>query len=395
MRSIADSLKLARELAPTRGITRVTDTTPLDRIGIPVYASVRPGAAKGSLCVSAGKGLLPEEAQIGAYMEAIEFSFAEEGRSHVRLEEVRIGDMLAGFGGRSGFADFCPLMGRTGTDDDMIKVVRAELVGSGAAVFVPAELVFLPFENAGPDIKFGRGTSSGLASGNSVHEASVHALAEIIEHDIASFEFIRDTSCLVDTARLPAALSALVQKIERADLQVYLRNVDNCFGIPYFHAVIIENSEHAAVNICGGYGVHPIKEVAAVRALAEAAQSRLSTIHGGRDDLTKYPETWAAQGRERELEALAAYRAELGDASRMVDFEAIADWSGQVSDVDSAWTAMVAALARNGIDHIARIEFTEPHHHLHVVKLVIPRMEACSADSMRFGPRLRAYVNQL
>lgn len=328
-------------------------------------------------------------------MEAIEFSFAEEGRSHVRFEEVRIADMLAGFSGRPEFADFCPLMGRTGVDDDMIKVVRAELVASGAAVFVPAELVFLPFENAGPDIKFGRGTSGGLASGNSVHEASVHALAEIIEHDIASFEFIRDTSCLVDTARLPATLSALVQKIERADFQVYLRNVDNCFGIPYFHAVIIENSEYAAVSICGGYGVHPIKEVAAVRALAEAAQSRPSTIHGGRDDLTKYPETWAAQGRERELEALAAYRAELGDASRVVDFEAIADWSGPVTDVDSAWTAMVAALARNGIDHIARVEFTEPHHRLHVVKLVIPRMEACSADSMRFGPRSRAYVNQL
>lgn len=395
VRSIADTLKLAKELAPTRGITRVTDTTPLDRIGIPVYASVRPDAAKGSLCVSAGKGLLPEEAQIGAYMEAIEFSFAEEGRSHVQFKEVRIADMLVGYGDQFEFGDFCPLMGRTGGDDEVIKVVGAELVGSGAAVLVPAELVFLPFENAGPDIKFGRGTSSGLASGNSVLEASVHALAEIIEHDIASFEFIRDTSRLVAIGSLPATLSALVQKIARADFQVYLRNVENCFGIPYFHAVIIENSVQAAVNICGGYGAHPIREVAAVRALTEAAQSRLSTIHGGRDDLTKYPETWAAQGRERELEALAAYRAELGDSSRMIDFEAIPDWSDQVSDVDSAWTAMVGALAKIGIDQIARVEFTEPHHHLHVVKLVIPKMEACSADIMRFGPRLRSYVNQL
>lgn len=114
MRSIADTLKLAKVLAPARGITRVTDTTPLDRIGIPVYASVRPGAAKGSLCVSAGKGMLPEEAQIGAYMEAIELSFAEEGRSHVQLQQVRIADMLAGYGygDAPAFADFGPLMGR-------------------------------------------------------------------------------------------------------------------------------------------------------------------------------------------------------------------------------------------------------------------------------------------
>ena len=67
-RSAEESLKYAQEIAANLGITRVTDTTWLDRIGIPVYASIRPNAAVGSLCVNAGKGLRDVEAKIGAYM---------------------------------------------------------------------------------------------------------------------------------------------------------------------------------------------------------------------------------------------------------------------------------------------------------------------------------------
>ncbi|WP_188568143.1 YcaO-like family protein [Undibacterium terreum] len=393
VRPIAESLKYAKELAVLRGITRVTDTTPLDRIGIPVFASIRPGAVEGSLCVNAGKGLLPEEAQIGAYMESIEFSFAEEGGAHVGFQQSTIAEMLASYDGQLELSDFSPLMGKTAGPSDKIKVTPAELVGTGKAVLVPSELVFLPFLSADAEPLFGRGTSCGLASGNSVEEASVHALAELIEHDIASFEFIHDTSSLIDTTQLTGAARALVEKIEQADFHVYLRHVENCFGMPYFHAVIAENSEFAAVNICGGYGVHPVKEIAAIRALAEAAQSRLSTIHGGRDDLSKYPKLWGELGRAAELAAIAEYRAELADNSREVDFESIADWSGSELSLDAAWTAMVDALNKNGIHQIIRVVFTEPQHKLQVVKLIVPKMEDCHSGSMRFGPRLRAYVN--
>jgi DHA3 family macrolide efflux protein-like MFS transporter len=70
-RSVEESLKYAEEIAPRLGITRVTDTTWLDRVGIPVFASIRPAAAAGSLCVNAGKGLREIEAKVGAYMEAM------------------------------------------------------------------------------------------------------------------------------------------------------------------------------------------------------------------------------------------------------------------------------------------------------------------------------------
>ena len=44
-----------------------------------------PTAAPGSLCVNAGKGLRSIEAEVGAYMEAIEFALAEPGASNVAV----------------------------------------------------------------------------------------------------------------------------------------------------------------------------------------------------------------------------------------------------------------------------------------------------------------------
>jgi ribosomal protein S12 methylthiotransferase accessory factor len=394
-RSIEDTLRLARLIAPLRGITRVTDTTPLDRLGIPVFSSIRPSGAKGSLCVHAGKGATLQDAKVGAYMEAIEFSYAEIGKSPVKYFLTEAQEMLSSYGEDISFSDFCPLMGRTCAPEEKIKVVSAELVGKNKKVLVPAELVFLPLDMSDENPYFCRGSSIGLASGNSVLEASVHALAEIIEHDIASFEFIADTSRMVNTEKLSGIPATLIKKIKDADFHVYVRYVENCFNIPYFHAVIIDKTLNAAVNVCGGYGVHPNKEIAIVRALTEAAQSRLSTIHGGRDDLTKYPDIWLNFGRDKEIEALNEYRTKISDSTRSIDFDAIEDWSNNANSIPAAWKKMESILKINGMNHILRVTFTEPNDLLHVVKLIIPKMEACTYDSMRFGPRLRKYVANL
>ena len=52
------------------GITRVADITGMDRIGIPVYAAIRPDSK--SLAVDSGKGITREQAKCSAVMEAIE-----------------------------------------------------------------------------------------------------------------------------------------------------------------------------------------------------------------------------------------------------------------------------------------------------------------------------------
>src|SRR5512139_281935 len=61
------------------GVTRVADITNLDRIGIPVFSSIRPMAAKGAVSVYNGKGATPTEARVSAMMEGIERYSAEAG----------------------------------------------------------------------------------------------------------------------------------------------------------------------------------------------------------------------------------------------------------------------------------------------------------------------------
>ena len=72
LRSVAPELteRRARQLMPALGISRVTDITRLDRLGLPVHASVRPRGR--TLRVHAGKGMLVDEARVGALMEAVE-----------------------------------------------------------------------------------------------------------------------------------------------------------------------------------------------------------------------------------------------------------------------------------------------------------------------------------
>ena len=89
----AETQNLAQRLMPALGISRVADITRMDRLGLPVYASIRPRGL--ALCVNAGKGLSPLDAQVGALMEAIEFTVAEPARSVWRSRHWRLADLEA------------------------------------------------------------------------------------------------------------------------------------------------------------------------------------------------------------------------------------------------------------------------------------------------------------
>ena len=60
------------------GITRMTDITDLDRIGIPVFSAIRPTAQDGGVSVYAGKGIGKNQAKASAMMEGFERYSAEK-----------------------------------------------------------------------------------------------------------------------------------------------------------------------------------------------------------------------------------------------------------------------------------------------------------------------------
>src|SRR3954464_14840334 len=138
------TLANAKALAPQLGISRVTDITRLDWVGVPVFASIRPDAQRGSLCVNAGKGLRVNEARVGAYMEAIEYAFAEYNRASLKVSMIPAGDVYLGRTHPQSILDFCPVMNAEIDLDENIACVKAKEISSGRMFQVPAELVFLP-----------------------------------------------------------------------------------------------------------------------------------------------------------------------------------------------------------------------------------------------------------
>ena len=244
----------------------MTDITRLDTVGVPVFASIRPDARPGSLCVNTGKGLRMDEACVGAYMEAIEFAFAEFNRSGLPVVEVPAEEVYEGPARPESILDFCPQMGMGIPLEVPLPCVEAHDIETGERFLVPAELVFLPFPAAEGSPRYFGANSNGLASGNTVLEATVHGLAEVIERDICSFYQMDDESALVMPDTLPASLRTVVRRIAHAGLTLYVRSVADSFGIPFFTATVVDGHRINPIFVNGGQGCHPSPDVAVTRA---------------------------------------------------------------------------------------------------------------------------------
>jgi len=384
----------ARQLARRLGITRVTDITRLDSVGIPVFASIRPDAAPGSLCVNAGKGLRFAEARVGALMEAIEFAFAEYNRSGLEVYQVPAGLVYEGGSRPDAILDFCPRMGLEIPLEQPITCVSAADIESGEVFAVPAELVFLPCpqELATPHC-FGA-SSNGLASGNTILDATIHGLAEVIERDVQSFNWIDDRSVLVRLETLPIRLRAVRHAIERAGLTLYVRFVENAFALPFFNATIVDLNRVDPVYVNGGQGCHPDRDVAAARAICEALQSRLSFIHGGRDDLTDFYgryETWSADDRRAQARRIIETAARTEPS---IAFDEIPTCSSGLA-LAATLRGLITAVHRAHVTRILRVVYTPKRLPLQVVRVIVPGLEFFSMTSVRVGKRLRDHVRSI
>jgi len=378
VRPVRETLELARRVAPSVGITRVTDTTSLDRLGVPVFASVRPTATRGSLCVSAGKGLTADDAEVGAIMEAIELAYAEPQRARPARREVPAGELLQGGDAFRGLAPHPAL-----TPSMLVSAIEAIDIRTHRTVLVPTERVLfplLPGEGGGP---FGS-NSNGVASGNTVEEATLHALAEVIERDVTSFVFsVRDDSRRIANATLPPHLAEIARRLDRLGFELCVRWAPNPFGLAYFLAGIADRDDPDRAH--RGDGLHPDATIAATRAICEAAQSRLTDIHGGRDDLAFHrardnPADDTPASFRRFVVALGS-----GDAFDFAEVPSVA-----VDDLATAMALLAARLDAQGISQILRVELGPPDLGLHVVRVIVPQLECKTGVLTHSGPRLRA-----
>jgi putative methanogenesis marker protein 1 len=363
---------------PAAGITRVADITDLDRIGIPVFSSIRPMADRGAISVYNGKGATPTEAKVSAMMEGIERYSAELKDRELTI--ARFSEL------RSTALNPSDLILPQGTDTDYkIPWVPGWDIMNDEEIMVPANAVFHPMSS---DYKsLFRTNTSGLASGNEIEEAIFHGLAEVIERDAwAIVEATRFAGPLISDVGDGLA-GSLLDKFAKSEVDVYLRDITSDIGIPTCAAASDDVKLRDPTLLTTGMGTHTSAAVAVLRALTEVAQSRLTQIHGAREDTT-----------------LADFRKQIGyertkrlnkhwfESSAKKSFHEIKSFESDDFLLDIKY--MIEKLENAGFGRVVVVDLTREEIGVPVVRVIVPGLEIAAVDSERVGQRCRNARNR-
>jgi ribosomal protein S12 methylthiotransferase accessory factor len=280
-----------RPLFQKFGITRLADITGLDEIGIPVWSAIRPNAR--TLAVSQGKGVDAPAAQASAVMEAVEMAVAE--RVAIPTRRMTAAALAQDGGAVESLPDLVAQGRPPLLDDEEIDWAAGYDISADRTVWVPLDAVRLDQPISEREASRYWRSSDGLASGNLLIEAALHGVLERIERDAMALWRLRSDGevrqrCVVPTAFGDPILSDLVARVEGAGLGVHLFDVTTDVDVPVFFCVIAPRGSRKAsawkyLELVSGSGCHPLPARAAIRALTEAVQSRLTVISGARDDI--------------------------------------------------------------------------------------------------------------
>ncbi|MDG4766938.1 YcaO-like family protein [Solwaraspora sp. WMMD406] len=384
--SPAETLRRITPHLPAMGITRVANVTGLDHIGVPVYMAVRPNSR--GLAVAQGKGLTTEAAKVSAIMESIESHHAERISAPLVLaswDELSQDRRLID-------ADLLPTVNGTPLRPDRrILWIEGSDLMSDEPVWLPFDVVHNDYSGASLAVQSPFPiTSNGLASGNHLLEATSHAICEVIERDAEALWLITPPDVQdrmridLNTVDDPACQHVLAL-LQRAGLAVSVRDMTTDIGLPCFIADIAENPRIAVspVAVSQGQGCHPRREIALLRALTEAVQSRLTVIAGSRDDFFRSEYLRATDPRNREAAWTACAK---GDTPRR--FTDVATRNNTSFEADLAHE--LAALRAAGIQQVVRVRLGGEQLGISVVRVFIPGVEhAVTPDSYHPGPRAR------
>lgn len=375
-RTVSPEETLARveKALPAAGITRVADITDLDRLGIPVFSSIRPTAGRGAISVYNGKGATPTEARVSAIMEGIE-RYSAEVPPGATLPVARYPDVNSDLPA----LDPASLILPRGRDPRMpVPWVAGYDLLQEEEILVPASAVFHPLPDTYPQLF--RTSTNGLASGNTLEEAVFHALMEVIERDAWSLvEASRDTGPRV-TAIGDALSSDLLSRFASAQVEVHVRDITSDLGIPTFAAVSDDIQLRDPALLTLGMGTHTSARIALLRALTEVAQSRLTQIHGARED-TDTADFRRRAGYER-VRRMNAYWFD-GRSEEPFDRVPSCDTDDFLSDIGIALDRIRGA----GLDRIIVVDLTRPEIGVPVVRVIVPGLEVYAMDQERVGRR--------
>ena len=371
------TLKFVEDMKDALGMLDFQNATDLDRLNIPVFLwnRIRPDQSSTS---HTGKGISAIQAQVSLTMESIE-RYSSEYRDEYAGNLVKGSyDRL-----RQKFNILDPqslilsLMNDYQHGREIFWVWGTDLV-SNEDILVPACAVYHPFHL--DDTLVITTHTNGIASGNSLEEAIVHGLAEVIERDAWSItQYNRNFSDALFIEDMPANrfIIDVIERYQQAEIEIVAKDITSDIGVPVV-AAFSRDLHHEGLITIDGFGAHLDPKVAAVRALLEIATTRALFINkygidGMKDPMSDY------------------YREEDDNDPRFyaMDQKGLHELaSDYTDDIGRDIRLMITKLGRQGLDKVIAVDLTRPDLGIPTVRMIVPGMEATCFDKSRRGERL-------
>jgi ribosomal protein S12 methylthiotransferase accessory factor len=411
-RTPQDTLAAVTPLMGRLGITRLSDITGLDRLGIPVWSAVVPKSPD-ILTVYNGKGATHVGAKVGAIMEAFErqSSFKSRGPfirgSYAALSrERRV---------MNPEAMVLPLREGYTPDKELTWSIGHEL-SDGEEILVPFDLAWLVNH---PEVRaYAIVTSNGLSAGNTYEEAVCQGLLEIIERDAwtiaevlshwlpgARFEAARARAGLpriewndgqpfddderyleLDPKTFEGDLRRVYDALVDAGIETKLVDATSDTRIPVMLASLVEEVNPDLPRSHMGAGAHPDPTIAALRALTEATQSRAVDVQGVREDLSDSTQNVPAYlTHTQRSKAINRRNWLIRGSQKKKAFQDVTRIRNE--DTLDDIRLMLDCLRQVGLETAIEIDLTDPELGVPVTRVIVPGAESWAADHCRLGKR--------
>jgi ribosomal protein S12 methylthiotransferase accessory factor len=392
-----ETLKDIIPLLGIAGMGEPEDITDKDNLGIPVFSVDRQETALGKPKYYNGKGATLEQAKASAVMESIERYSAEPRDSDEMIYETyeNAKEAVDAINEQNGEDSMfivdprdliLPLRILDRLDNQVIAWTDGYEMFRGCEAWVPACAVFYPYtaNEEEKECQLFRFHTNGIASGNTMEEAILHALFENIERDAWSIAEFRDRTNGDVIIRDPESLPAkLIRKFEEQGITIHLKDLTSDLGIPTIGASADDTVSKDPELLVIGVGTHLNPEIAAIRAITEVAQSRTTHKHGMKIN-AQLQKASQDMGYERIKKLNYMW---FGESQNKIFLEEIPDRS--TDDVLKDIEIVLQSLAEHGFDSVIACDLTRPELNVPTVRMIVPGLEVNTMDSEREGGRLR------
>ena len=383
-----ETLEKVEELKEKVGITRMKDITSLDTLNIPIYSASRPGAKEGAVSVYTGKGLTREQARVSVIMEAIERYSAEikdEDKAKFLVEsydenrnggEEKVDPVSLILSALSTIGPSSKLEWCEGYD-----LLREE------EIFVPANAVFHPYvSNRGG--RLFRSDTNGIASGNNLEEAIFHGITEVIERDALSYvELKKNAGKQIEVGEDDGRIFELKERFDSAGIVPHFWYIPSDTGFTTVALALDDESKDGSLLVYGA-GAHSDPRIATIRAITEAAQSRLMQIESAKEDAMK-----AASARVMSYEAIKKRNRHWFEdhdkgkgEEEKVRLDELPDLATNTIDGD---IEVALEKLRRVVSRVIVVDLTRKEIGIPVVRVIIPGFEVYARNLERVGSRYR------